>query len=136
MKSPEERFWPRVSKTDFCWEWIGFIGNHGYGVFSLRTKCQRLAHRVSYEWAKGPIPEGHHVDHLCRNKRCVNPNHLEAVLPIINAWRSDAGRPQASRTHCPRGHEYNHANTYIKVRGGRECRKCRIIAVAAWNRAR
>jgi len=75
---PEVRFWKFVQKQhDGCWRWIGTIFKTGYGGFNGgRSKGQSYAHRFSYEIAKGPISDGLHIDHLCRNRWCVNPDHL------------------------------------------------------------
>ena len=76
-----------------CWEWCGEINHKGYG--RLWTGGKRyFAHRAYYEVTHGPIPEGHEIDHLCRNRRCVNPDHLEAVAPVENQRRA---RPFAKR---------------------------------------
>lgn len=73
--SVEERFWFNVDKSDDCWTWTGALFWDGYGVFTIK-KRQYRAHRVSYEWAHGQIPEGMLIDHRCHNTRCVNPDHL------------------------------------------------------------
>lgn len=80
-----------------CLEWQGAKTN-GYGVLSVNGSMKR-AHRVAYENARGPIPDGLHIDHLCRNRACVNPDHLEAVTQAENNRRAGA-----ARTHCPYGH--------------------------------
>lgn len=81
-ESVSERFWSRVERTSDCWIWKGTIAG-GYGQISIKDK-NFLAHRLSYEEVYGPIPDGLQIDHLCRNSRCVKPNHLEAVTPKIN----------------------------------------------------
>lgn len=73
-----------------CWQWIGRLDRDGYGRFGKRG---RPAHRVVWEALVGPIPVGHHLDHLCRNKACVNPDHLEPVLPVVNVRRTPVTMP-------------------------------------------
>lgn len=99
-----------------CWQWQRYTYGNGYAAISVAGK-QRLAHRVSYEVSVGPIPEGMVIDHLCRNKRCVNPAHLEVVTSRENTRR-------AMRTHCINGHEFDEENTWMHE-GKRYCRACR-----------
>lgn len=73
--SSEQRFWAKVEKTDTCWNWTARLGTTGYGEFRLDERDHK-AHRVSYAWANGPIPDGSMVDHRCHNRACVNPAHL------------------------------------------------------------
>lgn len=80
------------------------------------------AHRFTYEYRHGPIPEGLVIDHLCRNRACVNPDHLEAVPQRINVLRGERAGIRA--TACPRGHSYTSENTYTNPQGGRACRTC------------
>lgn len=108
-----EKMWQRVDKTDSCWLWIGPLRANGYGMYNHRP-----AHRVTYELLVGPIPDGLHIDHLCRVRHCVNPDHLEPVTQAENNRRAGA-----AKTHCPRDHEYTPENTYNK-NGSRMCRTC------------
>lgn len=117
--SLEEHFWSKVNKTDGCWLWMGRPAQAGYGRFSWR-RVVRLAHRVSFELVKGPIPEGLEIDHLCGNPPCVNPEHLEAVDHQTNMARSRAAR----KTACAQGHPYTLENTFIRRNGSRYCRAC------------
>lgn len=87
----EERFWSKVQPTGFCWEWIGGL-DVGYGFFALTHDIKVGAHRWAYEHLVGPIPEGLHIDHLCRNRQCVNPDHLEPVTLEENTRRMHAVR--------------------------------------------
>lgn len=116
-----------------CWNWIGIIEKNGYGrVRHNGRSC--WAHRVIYEMFRGPIPLGLELDHLCRNTRCVNPDHLEPVTRLINARRASNGR--ALKMHCKHGHPYNESNTEIVLDAGgkfrqRICKTCK----RSWNRA-
>ena len=98
-----ERLWSRVEirGENDCWEWSGSTSDGGYGVIGSggRGGATLRAHRVAYELAVAPIPEGFHIDHLCRNRRCCNPRHLEPVTQAENNRRAFA-----DHTHCPRGH--------------------------------
>jgi len=88
----------------------------------------KVAHRISYELLKGDIPEGLDLDHLCRNRGCVNPDHLEPVTRKENLLRGNTiPAKHARKTHCPQGHEYTKGNTFISKSGSRHCRKCRAI---------
>jgi hypothetical protein len=108
---------------DGCWEWRGSRLVSGYGLL-VNADGSLLAHRVVYELLVGPIPDGMELDHLCRNPSCVRPSHLEPVTHAENTRRGNAGKHQASRTHCPQGHEYTAENTYVH-NGRRNCRACR-----------
>jgi len=106
-----------------CWEWKRSLNSRGYSLISVDGVVQ-LGHRVSYELHVGPIPEGLTIDHLCRNKACVNPEHLEPVTHKENHNR----RPDVNKSHCINGHELTVENTILKKRpnGGtiRNCRTC------------
>jgi hypothetical protein len=120
-KTPTERFWEKVNRTDACWLWTG-AGSGGYGRFWYEGRVQP-AHRVSYEWQVGPIPDGLYIDHLCRTPACVNPEHLEPVTQKANVDRGIANDWQRAKTECPQGHAYNADNTKW-YEGRRYCRAC------------
>ncbi len=123
-----ERFLAKVEFTDMgCWLWKGSKDKDDYGRFEVNKK-PALAHRFSYEYFCGPIPDDLEPDHLCRNHPCVNPDHLELVSHGENIRRGDLkamGNPRRIKDHCPKGHPYNKENTYIDRRGKRNCRECR-----------
>lgn len=128
---PRRRVGHMVDAETACWLWVGTRGANGYGmvrVGSVRdgTRRWQLAHRAYYERFKGEIPSGLQIDHLCRNVSCVNPDHLEAVTPQLNCWRSNSPAGlSAHKTHCLRGHLFDQANTYFdKSTGHRYCRAC------------
>ncbi|KKM02057.1 hypothetical protein LCGC14_1788260 [marine sediment metagenome] len=106
-----------------CWPWQRAT-SRGYGQLSINgTVCS--AHRTAYEIVKGPIPDGLQIDHLCRNTRCINPDHMEAVTARVNTLRgNNPPAVNARKTHCKRGHEFVADNT-VRTAKGRECRQCR-----------
>lgn len=111
-----------------CWLWTGALFRNGYGEVHFEKK-QRLAHRVVYQLIVGPIPDDLQIDHLCRVRSCVNPSHMELVTQEVNIQRGLTGDHQRRKTHCPKGHPYDEANTYIypsgRRAGWRECKICR-----------
>ena len=126
-----DRFAAKVDFTDTCWEWRAVRHQKGYGQFRWNGSM-RQAHRWLYERVVGPIPEGLEMDHLCKNRGCVNPDHLEPVTHAENVRRaaspSEALRRRwaayhARVTHCSKGHEFTPENT-IRKPGSRICRKC------------
>lgn len=123
-----ERFLSKIKIAENgCWEWLGAHNDKGYGHFDVGSRNSRktmITHIYSYETFVGPIPEGKELDHTCRNRGCVNPDHLEPVTHIENCRRGDAGIKDRSKTHCPQGHPYDEENTYIDYRGYRVCRIC------------
>lgn len=133
--TPSERFLAKVEfQPDGCWYWTASVTNGGYGRFLAGDKT-RVAHRVAYEWAKGPVPAGLQLDHLCRVRHCVNPDHLEPVTARENVLRGEGSAAfNARKTHCKRGHELAGDNMFIK-QGQRICRRCQLDHHARWARA-
>lgn len=109
-----------------CWLWQGTIQPNGYGqiYMGVQHRTSRV-HRVSYETFVGPIPEGLVLDHLCRNRACANPAHLEPVTIGENVMRGEtiAARNRV-KTHCIHGHEFTAQNTATDAKGGRRCQTC------------
>ena len=127
-KTPVERFWPKVAKSDACWEWTAGLDSKGYGAFRLSTNKRIVAHRFAYEILVGPIPEGLQLDHLCRNRRCVNPEHLEPVDNRTNTLRGEGPTAQhARKTHCCHGHELDAGNVRVSRAGARICLTCERV---------
>lgn len=111
-----------------CWLWKYNQHEFGYGtVYVQGYKSHRKAHVVAYEARYGPVPVGMELDHfMCRTPSCWNPEHVQPVTHIINVQRGRAGENTRLKTHCPKGHEYNEANTY-HYKGSRFCRACNKI---------
>ena len=122
-----------------CWLWGGRLNNHGYGVMYPGAQGgSTLAHRISFEVHRGPVPRGLELDHLCRVRCCVNPAHLEPVTRSTNVRRGLGPSRQTSKTHCPFGHEYapgNIVTTKLRKRSCKECHRRVNNAYAARIRA-
>lgn len=129
-RSIRERIIVKIRMTDGHWLWQAAIDKpSGYGIITIDGVVKK-AHRVSYEEFVGPIPEGLHIDHVCRVRACVNPLHLEPVTCLENVRR---GQGNGSQTHCKHGHLFDEANTYV-YQGRRVCRTCRRIRVRDFYR--
>ncbi|QIS38654.1 HNH endonuclease signature motif containing protein [Clavibacter capsici] len=120
-----DRFWAKVDREGgSCWRWLAFIDKDGYGKF-FHEGAVRYAHRVSYQLHRGDIPKGLEIDHPCRVRDCVNPDHLEAVTGRENTRRStNFTAMQARQVECVRGHPFDEENTRLH-RGKRSCRQCK-----------
>lgn len=131
LDTPESRrFWSKVQRRGLCWEWTGWR-NAGYGMFSLALGSggdRRLvrAHRWAYEHLVGSIPDGLTIDHLCRNRACVRPGHLQPVTQALNCLRGQSiPSRNARKTHCKRGHPLSGSNLRLLDAGKqRRCRAC------------
>lgn len=116
-----------------CWNWNGYIDRDGYGRFSVNGK-QDTVHRISFAAFGGIIPQGLQLDHLCRNRRCCNPKHLEPVTKKENTLRGTSfSAVNARKTHCDHGHAFDDRNTYRHGGRRRQCRKCNARAVQRYN---
>jgi hypothetical protein len=113
-----------VFSDNDCLIWTGAHNYNGYGWFAVNSRQVR-AHRFIYSLTNGPIPEGMDIDHLCRNRDCVNPYHMEVVTRKENLMRGNThARFNKDKSHCCRGHLLSGSNVRINRRGGRVCREC------------
>lgn len=127
-----DRFWSKVrlGQLDECWTWMGERNRGGYGRARIDGK-KTVAHRLAYVALVGAVPSGKQLDHLCRNRACVNPRHLEPVSASVNAKRGSNGDLRPAITTCKRGHEYDRTD-----RANRGCHACRIEQQREKRRAR
>lgn len=125
-QAPAERFWAKVQvggPTE-CWPWTAARNTKGYGQFKASGKLVP-AHRWAYEQIVGKIPDGLQIDHLCRNRGCVNPGHMEPVTSKINTLRGVCPSGlNAVKVECIRGHSFDAPNTIVRPNGSRQCRTC------------
>ena len=127
----ERAFWEKVNKTDTCWLWTGWINSSGYGNFVFERKIYG-AHRFSIELSGQTIANGWVVDHACRNRACINPDHLRVVTEKTNILQNSDGASarNAVKTHCKKGHLLSGDNLMVqfnnkaKTRIARRCRTC------------
>lgn len=139
-----ERFFAKVNKRGplcaelgtRCWLWTAADNGKGYPVFQDRNGKRDYAHRISWTEKNGPIPEGLTIDHLCRNRRCVRPSHLEPCSLAENIRRAAAFRPSTKQSHCHKGHPLSGENVRVDPRSGnRTCKTCAREWAAAKRRS-
>ena len=119
-----ERFNALISRSDSdgCWIWTGTARPDGYGQYTIAVNGKKTiykSHRLCYELSIGPIPDGAHLHHVCMNRACVNPLHLEPMQPSAHEKLH-----HVRQTHCLRGHEFTDDNVYVRSNGGRTCKIC------------
>lgn len=132
------RFWDKVRQEGDCWLWTAYTTG-GYGRFRANRQ-NWAAHRLAYEELVAPIPNGLVLDHLCRNRTCINPDHLDPVTPGVNVLRGETFvRTNAEKTHCINGHEYTPDNTGSQSsstpkRYCKQCERNRNVVRKEWRR--
>ncbi len=121
--SPFCRFFSKVEFLENgCWQWVGAMDTDGYGMFSIRRHIVK-AHRFIFALLRSELTND--IDHLCRNRGCVNPWHMEDVTRRTNILRGVSHiADQVKRTHCPKGHPYDVFNTRLSRKGKRSCKEC------------
>lgn len=123
-------FLSHVDTSGRCWIWTGAINHGGYGLYSPPDGPQESAHRTSYRWFVDQLVPGMHIDHLCRTRNCVRPDHLEQVSPVENIRRASL------LTHCHQGHPLSGPNLYLYEWRGQRRRYCRTCLSARMKRWR
>jgi hypothetical protein len=126
LNEVKNRFLSKIEKIDGCWVWKGYIDKSGYGRLSINNRSEWV-HRISFYIYNGFFPkDGMVVDHICRNRKCVNPEHLREATQRQNCLENSISRSYLNslKTHCPKGHEYSEDNTKIKYRNNIKMRYC------------
>lgn len=112
----------QTEHSNQCWLWPYAKYYDGYGQVVINRKTHRV-YKVAFELRYGKVPDGLQLDHLCRERSCWNPDHLEVVTQQENIKRGQVGLRHSSKEYCPKGHPYNEENTY-HYKNGRYCREC------------
>lgn len=120
-----KRFFNKIEKhrSSDCWLWTAGLDHKGYARFRDDSGKKVRAHRWAYEWFRSPIPEGLHIDHLCRNRHCQNPWHMDLVTNAENQQRGLVNQCK-HKTHCVNGHPLSGENLHITAKGARRCLEC------------
>ena len=137
LQEPIERFKKLNSLQNGCMVWQGCLNKDGYGNFWMRTKFVK-AHRFAYEYYVGKILKGLVIDHICRNRACVNPKHLRQITSRQNVLENSRGVAitNLAKTHCKRGHPFFGKNLMLRNDGHRDCRTCVNKGQKEWRKNR
>lgn len=124
-KEQIDRFFSNIEKTETCWLWIGRRSLPGYGIFKFNQK-EYYSHRISYHIQNKSLSNTLVLDHICRNRNCVKPDHLRQVTISVNSSENTYNPLYLNslKTHCKHGHEFTLENTFIR-KDGRRCRTCK-----------
>lgn len=122
-------FHAKYREANGCHLWTARLDRDGYGMHKVGKPNVFRAHRVAYMLAHGPIPTDQQLDHLCRNRACVNPDHLEPVTTLVNTRRSE----RVASMYCPNGHPRSTANVRVNRDGARSCRPCHRAAARRYR---